>query len=308
MSRTKRTTLPGNPRPPANRAASRGNGPASPPDRPATPAYLELTRQLLARVPGELRADERAFYASSIDAADALTWGARVESGAVLDEFLRCANLAREAALAGRVPGYGPLRLRYAAELAVELATRLEDHDRALVSAAGASAAGATSLHATRALRRRALRVLKNLAGRRDDARSRIKTAASDTRRPDERARSLAALADEVERMMQHVPARVAADAGATPELAAALRVAGNAVLAARQEAQGERGGLASSYDELNTLDGRLLNELRLLLAALRDARVHDRSVPAVTSRLVHRPGRKKPAKSTGGGGPAPAP
>jgi hypothetical protein len=294
MPRTRRLTDPGSER--ATPARTVGAALAPPPPEEAPPPYPETARRLLDLVPGALRDDERAYYASTIEATIARDWGAHFESGAVLDEFFRCALLSRESVLAGRVPGYGPLRLRYAAELARDLADGVQRHDTAVVSAAGASATGTVTLHSTRVLRRRAVRVLRNLAGRRSELQARIKKAAHDGPRPDEHARSLATLAAEIDHLRRTVPARVAQDAGATEEFVRALHTTASTMMTARETAQGGRGTVASSYDELNTLDGRLVHELRQLVSAMRDARVHDRTIPSVRSRLLRRPAKKKGA------------
>jgi len=262
---------------------------------PETRAHADEISALLAKVPETLEDEERAYFRGGLSAEIARRDGAAVESTAVLDELIRVTRADLAPLVTGKAPGYGPLRLRYALELGAELADLVTDHDEAVATAAGAGAARTTSLKSTRALRRRAIRALKNLAGRRSEERARIQKATAKTaERPDERARSLEDLALELGNLIKRVPARVAIDAGATAELIDDLRARAKNVLSTREKAQGARGSIASLYDRMNELDGYLLEELRLMLAALRDAKDAGVAVAVTRSPLVHRSGKKK--------------
>lgn len=271
------------------------------------PAYPKLVSALLSQVPLTLAPDERSFYATSVADADALHTGVRYESAAVLDDLLRMGVLSLPAILAGKVAGYGPLRTRYLFELGQDLASKVATLDESRITAAGKSAARTTSLRGTRALRRQALRALRNLAGQRAEERERLKRAIKGEERPDERSRSLEALATELEVAVAKVPARVATDAGVTPELMAALRQNAQAVLTSRGVAQGARGAVGSIYDAMNLLDGKILHELQLLSGAMKDARELDKTVPVVRCSLLHRVHRAK-AKPAPAPAPAPVP
>jgi hypothetical protein len=271
------------------------------------PAYPKLVSALLSQVTLTLAPDERSFYATSVADADALCTGARYESATVLDECVRMAALSLPSILAGKVAGYGPLRTRYLLELGQDLAGKVATLDESRITAAGKSAAKTTSLRDTRAMRRQALRALRNLAGKRAEERERLKRAIKGEERPDERSRSLEALATELEAAVAKVPARVATDAGVTPELMAALRQNAQVVLTSRSAAQGARGAVGSIYDEMNLLDGKILHELRLLAGAMRDAREIDKTVPLVRCSLLHQVRRAK-AKPAPVPVPAPAP
>lgn len=270
------------------------------------PAYPAAVADLASQIPAAVVVPPEAlsFFHASVEPADAMEWGARIESVTILDEVLRVGGIAMASVLAGKVGGYGPLRLRYCLDLAAALAGKVVTLDTSRVTAAGAGTAKTTSLRATRALRTRAIRVLKNLAGRRPEEKARLAKASQGEERADERSRSLEALATEIQEAMAKVPAPVAADAGATQALVDALLQASGAVLGTRGTAQDARSAVASLYDEMNLLDGRLLHELRLLVGAMRDARKEDKTVPAVKSRLL-KSGRRKPAD--GGGATPPA-
>ena len=94
-------------------------------------------------------------------------------------------------------------------------------------------------------------------------------------------------IAQELESVVARVPPRVAADAGATPELMSELRRNAKAVLSTRSQTQGSRGAVSSIYDEMNLLDGRILHEIRLLVGSMTDARITDKTIPFVRSRLL---------------------
>lgn len=96
--------------------------------------------------------------------------------------------------------------------------------------------------------------------------------------------------------MQKSVPASVLADAGLTPEVLAALKSGSRSVaatVAARDRRKADR---QTSRGKLALPCGRLVHELRLLLAAAREARKSDPTVPRVSSPLVTPP-RKKPRK-----------
>lgn len=288
---------------PATPAKSAKATKAQKPSKPTPPffpleqrAYPALVQDSLVKVTVTLAADERAYYEGSIPEADALRDGARVESAGVLDDILQLAAQSLPPVVAGKVAGYGGLRLRYVLELAQALAAKVDRLDTSLVEASGASAAKTTSLRGTRFLRRSALRALKNLAGKRAEDRARMSHAGEGAEKPDERARSLEAIAQELSSIVAKIPARVAADAGATSALMDELRQNAKAVLTTRSDAQGSRGAVYSIYDEMNVLDGRIMHEIRLLVGAMKDARIGDKTIPRVRSMRLRTSHRKKVA------------
>ncbi len=273
---------------------------------PDQPAYTTAVAALAAQIPAAVVVPPEAlsFYKSSIAAPDAIAVGARIESVTVLDEVIRVGAIGLASAVAAKLDGYGPIRARYFFDLAASLAAKVTELDGSQVEASGAGTAKATSLVTTRALRRRAIRVLKNLAGRRPEEKSRLKNARQEqSEKADERVRSLESLAKELTEQMTKVPAAVAADAGATQALVDGLLAASGNVLTTRGSAHDARSTVASLYDEMNELDGRLLHELRLFIGAMQDARKVDPSIPALKSALL-KSGKRKKAPPPAGGAP----
>lgn len=186
------------------------------------------------------------------------------------------------------------MRLKYTLELGLSLAGLVHDHDDRLAEAAGAGVSKTTNLKGSRTLRRTAIRVLKSAAGTDAAALARIESAASEGgEKPDERARSLNALADELEAVASKFSPEIAADMGLSQGLISDLRANANAVLGARETARKSRGDIASHYDQMNILDGRILFELRALYRAMRDARKNDPSIPQVQKGRVQKSGKK---------------
>jgi hypothetical protein len=267
------------------------------PDPSDTPAHPAIFDALLAEIPGKLDDDTRATYRSLADDAKALREGADVESSVVLRDLLRVVRAAQPHVIAGKVAGYGPLRLRYVVETGRALSQMLTDLDQARIDAAGKSEAREDSLDSTRTLRRRALRALKNLAGARPEEAARVRKAArTHSSQPDERSRSLQAIADELEALAGKVSAQVAEDAGVTKAFLDNLRAQAKVVLDTRDGAGAARGGIFDHYQEMNLLDGRILQEMRFLVGAFRDARTADPKLPALRSSLLQRSsGKRKP-------------
>lgn len=259
-----------------------------------TSEYAAMLTALLGRLGDGPGAADRAFYASTISDAEAQSEGTRVESGAVVAEWCRVAKIVADAVLAGAITGCGPVRFHYACGLALKLTEQIAVHDQIVVSAAGASHGSSSSLMNSRSARRVAIRALRSLAGRNAAARARLRAAAAQGERPDERSRSLNALAAELEHVLKTLPPGVVADAGITPALVESLRAAARAVVAAKSTQTSERGAIASSYDVLNTLDGRVLHEMRNLVTAAREARRAGGKVPAVSSSLIASRSAKK--------------
>lgn len=260
-------------------------------------AYPAQVDEHLARVPEPLTEEERTFFEGLIDEATAQRVGARAESAGVLDACLDACRTVLPMILQGRIPGYGALRARYLLDTARALADEVVQLDAGVVDAAAAGAARVEHLRGSRVLRQRGMRALRNLSSRSREQQARLKKLAEEVERPDTRARSLQAVARELEELIKTVPTRVAQDAGATPELIAALRAEAREVLGSRERAAGARGSVQSRYDLMNVLDGRILHELRALAGATRDARRHDRTVPALRVSLLRNGRRRKAAE-----------
>ena len=256
-------------------------------------AYTAQIDALLSKLPDAPGDTECAFYDSLIDDDDAKRIGAGVESAGVLEACIHAVEAALPSVTANKIGGYGPLRLHYLLKVSRKLADKVAVLDAALSEAAGPGATGTTTIQGARDLRCRAYRALKNLTKRGNEPRARVRKAFKDER-PDERVRSLEALAQELESHVAKVPQRVATDAGATPELMQGLRSYAKAVLDAKAKAKNTNSPAFSAYDGMNVLDGHIVYELRVLSRSLRDVSKHDKSVPAIRVKLVKRPGRKK--------------
>lgn len=247
----------------------------------------------------ELKDEDRDYFRALRSEQESHQDGDSIHSSIVIDELTRILTIALPHITNAKIPGYGPVRAKYLLELGTELATHIQGHDQAMREAAGAGAGQHTNLKGSRNLRRAALRILKNLLGQEPTALTRIRKAAFEYQeKPDERARTLEALAAELEVAIQKVSPNIAADAGATPELIASLRLNAKAVMSARDLARKSQSDLATHYRIMNILDGRILFELRALLRAVRDARKIDATLPQIKSNRVLRLSKpKKPAK-----------
>lgn len=262
-------------------------------------AYTTQCQKLLGQFTTiDLKDEDRAFFSKLQPEKDAQEEGDTIHSAVVLDELLRMCNIALPFILSSKIPGFGPLRAKYLAELGLELATHVQGYDQAMLEAAGTSALKSTNLKGSRNLRRTALRILKNLAGKDEAAKARIQKAASEGQeKPDERSRSLEAIADELEAVAAKLSPTIAADAGISPELITGLRLNAKAVLGAQNTARERRSDAATHQRVMNILDGRILFELRALLRAARDARKIDPSLPSIKANRVQRLYRaKKPS------------
>lgn len=273
-------------------------------------SYPAELQSLIGQVPNvSVGPQAKNFFHGLIPDQSAQEEGSHIHSATVLDELLRIVPPALPFISAAKIPGYGPVRLKYLLDMGLELATHMHGHDQAMINAAGAGATKATSLKGSRTLRRTAIRVLKSLAGKDKIALARLDEAASENKeRPDERARGLDALANELEAALARTPAEVAADLGLTSNLIAELRQNAKAVLGARSSAKESRGDISSLYDRMNILDGRVLFELRALLGAMRDARKSDPAIPSIKAGRLQdsRKAAKAPAPPEGSS-PAPA-
>lgn len=261
-------------------------------------ARIEALRRSVRARPDD---PARAHYAALISPERATAAGGRVESGAVLEDFLTVTQkllpLITDGTLATH--GYGPLRLAAALEVCASLAQEIGIIDAALVRAAGAAGHADVSLRSAAVVRARALAVLRNSVSTADiDGQRRLREARRSDPSANDRARSLAAIAEEVQRRIDTLPASVAKDSGVTPELVAALRVHVAALDSARANHVAARGDATARYEVMDLLDGRLLHELRAMLAAYRALRKQRPALGVVRSTLLRsgRRARRAPA------------
>jgi hypothetical protein len=261
------------------------------------PTWAEVIASLLAHVEREtLAPEERAWLDALVTVQAAHTLGLTAGHETVLTEWTRCANALVLALVAGRLIGYGTLRFRFACELAAEIVRLADAQSSDASEAVGVRAQVRSALTDTRTLRREARRVLGNLAGRHADRRARIPKTREKRERVDTRSQSLRALATELKRTLKTVPARIAQEAGATPEFVRALNAAARGVTHADQSRQRQNQKVQQAYPVLHVLKGRLLHELRAMLGSARDARVSDPTVPTARTAIFKKSVAAKPA------------
>ncbi len=263
------------------------------------PTWAEVVAALLAHVESEtLAPEERTWLDALLSVKAAHELGLTASHETVLTEWTRCANELVIALIAGRLVGYGPVRFRFACELAAEIVRLADAQSADATEAVGVRAQARSALTDTRALRRQARRVLDNLAGRNVDRRARIPTTREKRERVDTRSQSLRALATELKRALKNVPARIAQEAGATPEFVRALHAAARGVTGADQSRQRQNQKVQQAFPVLHVLKGRLLHELRAMLGSARDARVSDPTVPAARTAIFKKSSTAKVARA----------
>lgn len=267
----------------------------SPPETPTS--WAEVIASLQAAVKDEaLSTEERAWCESLLTVAEAHKLGMTYSPDTVLAEWTRCAGAVLSALVAGKLIGYGPLRFHFACDLATEVARRAATQSSDVSAATGARVATRTTLTESRVLRREARRVLKNLAGRDPERRAQLRRTSEAREKVNTRSKSLADLAAELKRVFKTVPARIAREAGATPEFVRALNAAARGVTHADQSRQRQNQKVQQAYPVLHVLKGRLLHELRAMLGSARDARVSDPTVPTARTAIFKKSVAAKPA------------
>lgn len=127
---------------------------------------------------------------------------------------------------------------------------------------------------------------------------ARITTTHETRERVGTRSQSLRALATELKRALKNVPARIAHEAGATPEFVRALHAAARGVAGADQSRQRQNQKVQQAFPVLHVLKGRLLHELRAMLGSARDARKGDPTVPSSRTAIFKKSGAAKPASA----------
>ncbi len=264
--------------------AARAKG-ASRAARRRTTSQSAQCAQVIARCQTAVGERERAFYEAQVSDEAARRLGMRYSAATVVGEWLTVTATLIRSVLAGRVAGYGPLRLRYAAELAHELALKaapLEEPE--------APAAEPTPVSTKTELTRKVARGLRNLGF---DG-----VSAADERTARATARSLEQLAEAVQRARATVPADVLADAGLSAEVIETLFEAARVALEAHTTSTETRAQELSEAQREDVLIGRLVHETRTLLASARESRKGDAAVPQARSKVAGRAKKraKKPA------------
>lgn len=278
---------------------------------PASGVFVERVDALARTLAVSVDDAARGYYAGQLGPERAARLGARHESGVVLDAFLAGVQGVITEVAQGSLAehGYGPLRLAAALEVARSLAGEIGAIDAALVAAAGAAGHADVSLRNARTVRAQALAVLRNTTAPDDaEGQRRVREARRADRSANDRARSLAAIAQEVERRLGAIPPSVARDSGVTPELVAALRAHVAAIDASRGGRVDARGTALSRYEVMDLLDGRLLHELRAMLAAWRALRTKRPGLPQLRASVLNNGRRAKKTAADPAPEPVPAP
>ena len=276
---------------------SRSPGPAAqkksaarPVTRPAsrrTSSQAARCNALVARCSQPLSEGARAFFVVALTDDAARRSGQRFTPRKLVAEWITVASTLAPWVLSGSVTGYGPVRFRYAAELAQQIAARAA---QPIAEAPSAPAVVSAAPVDVAALERAVVQGLRNVGVQ-------AKAAAVDASQP-EVSRSLEALAQAVELAQRTVPAEVLADAGLTAAVIEALSSAADHALGAHTEALTTREAARSFARGEDVMLGRLAREIRTLLASARTAHAQKSSVPCPRSSLLAHPKRApKPAK-----------
>lgn len=245
-----------------------------------------------------LDASERACFRATIASPKAVREGSRVAARDVVEEYDRCVRVVAPWIDKGTLRGYGALRVAYAGEIITAMAPTLDAHAVARNDVVTATSRAAETVKLTRAERRLAVRSLRNLTGDDPALKARLREAAKQRQRGGG-LNEIDRITVEVRHVRANYPARVLDDAGLSAAVLDALVAATSDASAARtrvrdgkQQAQVLRADLAEPA-------GRLLHELRALVAAARDTRKSDPTVPSLSSWLLRRAKKRKDEPTT---------
>ena len=234
---------------------------------------------------------ERAVYRSFVSEDEAVKSGARKSAYAAVNEWIDVATGLIKAVVAGKVAGFGLVRMRYAAELADEVVKLSEAEAPASEPTGGGTPSSESGLGA-RKLQRQVVRALRNLGFE-------VTNIPLGSAGPAV-SRHFEALAEKVQDAMARFPATILSDAGLTAKVVESLSDAAHARATSHVVATEARAdaGVRSRLED--ALIGRLLRETRLLAASGRDSQKDDANVPVTRAKRSKR--RAKAAK------PAPTP
>jgi hypothetical protein len=258
-------------------------------------SLVERVRRLQARCVIPVTDTAHAWYVGLLSDAEAVKRGERGEGRALVDRWLAAVTTLAVSILAQKITGYGPMRLAYACELALDVAQHDGSVSAHKVDKAGSSARATSDRRAVARLRRKIKRALGSLAGKRRDRSARTRAAVAGSQSHSTRIASLEALAQALEALLREVPPEVAADAGATPSLVAEARRACARATEARDDHGARRALVASTYDTMHIVKGRLDYELSEMLSAANDARDTDATVPSTSRARSHKAKGAKP-------------
>lgn len=268
-------------------------------------SYAAVALRLVALFAVVLTERARAFLLGTLSVEKARALGMRASPSDVVDEFARCLVAYAPLIATRRLPGYGPLRARFGAELVRGVAAGIDRYEAQQVAVRGAAGERDGAMELTDAMRDAAVAGLRCLSG--DDAAlgERVRSVAEPASSVAGHLRSVESIAREVEQARENVPPELLDDAGLTAEVLDAMQSSTRGASRAREQSAEARQAQQRLRAELAEPCGRIYQELRTLLAAARAARKRDRTVPSVSSWLVTRPARtrRSPAPQ-----PTPAP
>ena len=244
-----------------------------------------------------LNADERAYLQSLFGAEAARKQAADKNPQEVFDALVGALETFAPWIVAGKLPGFGPRRGRFAFECAQGVAQPLTDYAKAATAEKVAAHDAAKTLTLTDPARQDALCAMQSLLGGDSSVRTRLSERGVPGATRDSRIQSADHVAQEAEAARAHIPASLLEDAGLSAPVLDSLSTTAESAAAAhtgyrrgRVERQALRGDLAESV-------GRMRFELKQLLTSARQARKRDPSVPTFSTKVVgaHAKSAKKP-------------
>lgn len=273
--------------------------------RPTQRRALSLATRcaaLVASCTSTLSDGAKSFYRASITDHDAARQGQRYMPRRVVAEWITIGAALSPWIQGGHLAGYGPARLRYAAELGQEIAARLPQLDGPATESAPAEAAPSNAPAVdVEALKRSVAQGLRNLG-------IEAKSSTPGNAAPHAVSQTLEELARAVHAAAEKVPADVMRDAGLTSAVVDALVVAAQDTLNTHTTAVATRTAARSNARDEDVLLGRLIREMRLMLASARTSQKSDPKIPAPRSSLLQRTRRVKAKTPKAPSPPVPSP
>ncbi len=262
-------------------------GPSDPLVNRASVSHHARAQALLALYVLLLDPVELTFLRALLGEPEARKLGADKNPREVFDEFERGLTTFAPHILAGKLPGFGPRRARFGAELLRDTAAPLDTHAAAEVDAKVATTLAAHAITLTRPAQRRALCAVRSLLANHSEARTRLAASAPAEQSRDAKLRRLEEVVREIESVRTSIPASLLADAGLSPAVLDALAATATAAVDAHRRQRSGRQTRTTLRGELTPAVGRMVFELRQLMASVREARRGDPTLPAFSSKFV---------------------
>lgn len=233
---------------------------------------------LRARFTQSVSATERATFLGGVTPETLLQLGTRVVPVDLCLDVVRCYDTLGPWISRNALGAYGPLRARIVVDTLGEVLPLLAEH-----AAHGLTSDAVSATAPTRKLsRREALLAVHQLAAN-DEAQAIVAHAVAETHGSEE-AKELARISAEARWVREHVSPRVCSDMNLTPAQLDALEQLADTTRAAKTRRRNARQAQQVLRAELAAPCGLLVRELRMLLAAARQRRRSDPTVPALSS------------------------